>query len=77
MLVPELSATEKRIVLLLAGGWSKREVAADVDLDERTVDWHVAQATRKLDKASALNERVRQAVSGSPTKERNRAAGKE
>lgn len=76
-MVLELSATEKRIVLLLAGGWSRREVAADVDLDERTVDWHVAQATRKLEKASALNERVRRAVSGSPTDETNRAGGKE
>lgn len=77
VLVPELSATEKRIVLLLAGGWSKREVAADVRLDERTVDWHVAQATRKLDRASALSERVRRAASGSPTKETNCAAGEE
>jgi Bacterial regulatory proteins, luxR family. len=75
--VPELSLTEERIVLLLAGGWSKREVAADVGLDERTVDWHVARATRKLERASALHERVRRAVSSPPMKETSRAEGVE
>ena len=63
----DLSLTEERIVRLLAGGWSRREVATDVGLDERTVEWHVARATRKLERASALNERVRRAVSRPPT----------
>ena len=59
MPVPELSPTEERIVLLLAQGRSKSEIAAAVGLDARTVDWHLTQANRKLEKASALLERVR------------------
>jgi len=57
--VPELSQTEERVVLLAAQGRSGREIAAAVGVDERTVDWHLAQANRKLAKASALLERVR------------------
>lgn len=59
MPVPELSPIEESIVLLLAQGRSKSEIAAAVGLDARTVDWHLAQAARKLETASALLERVR------------------
>jgi DNA-binding CsgD family transcriptional regulator len=59
MPVPELSPTEERLVLLVAQGRSRREIAAVVGLDLRTVDWHLAQANRKLEKASALLDRVR------------------
>ena len=59
MPVPELSQTEERIVLLVVQGRSRDEVAAVVGLDVRTVDWHLAQANRKLEKASALLDRVR------------------
>ena len=59
MPVPELSQTEERIVLLVSQGRSRREIAAVVGLDIRTVDWHLAQANRKLEKASALLARVR------------------
>ena len=59
MPVPELSRTEERVVLLLAQGHSAPEIAAVVGLDVRTVEWHVAQANRKLEKASALLDRVR------------------
>jgi DNA-binding CsgD family transcriptional regulator len=59
MPVPELSQTEERVVLLVAQGRSRREVAAVVGLDVRTVDWHLAQANRKLEKAAALLDRVR------------------
>ena len=65
----ELSLTEERIVRLLAAGWSRQEVAVDVGLDEQTVGWHVTQATRKLERASALNERVRLAISSLATEE--------
>jgi hypothetical protein len=51
--VPELSQTEERIVVL-ARGRSRREIAAVVGLDVRTVDWQLVQANRKLEKASAL-----------------------
>jgi len=57
--VPELSQSEERIVLLVAQGRSRREIAAVVGLDTRAVDWHLAQANRKLEKASALLDRVR------------------
>jgi DNA-binding CsgD family transcriptional regulator len=57
--VPELSPTEERIVLLLAQGCSKSEIAAAVGLDARAVQWHLTRANRKLEMASALLERVR------------------
>jgi DNA-binding CsgD family transcriptional regulator len=57
--VPALSLTEERIVLLLAEGRSKREIAEAVGLDERTVGWHLEQAGRKLERASVLHKRVR------------------
>jgi DNA-binding CsgD family transcriptional regulator len=57
MAVPELSLTEKRIVLLVAAGRSTSEIAADVGLDERIVDWHIARARRKLEQVSALHRR--------------------
>jgi DNA-binding CsgD family transcriptional regulator len=56
--VPELSLTEKRIILLLADGRSTREIAADVGLDERTITWHVARARGKLEQVSALHRRL-------------------
>ena len=56
--VPELSLTEKRIVLGLAAGRSAREIAVEIGLDERTVDWHIARARRKLEQVSALQRRV-------------------
>ena len=59
MPVPELSQTEERIVVLVALERSRHEVAALVGLDVRPVDWHLAQANRKLEKASALLDRVR------------------
>ena len=59
MPIPELSLTEERIVLLLAEGRSKREIAEAVGLDERTVGWHLERAGRKLEQASALHKRVR------------------
>ena len=57
--VPELSDAEERIVLLVAQGRSRREIAEVVGLDVRAVDWHLAQANRKFEKASALLDRVR------------------
>ena len=58
MTVPHLSLTEERIVLLLAAGRSKVEIAADIGVDERTVEWHLARAARKLEQASALHRHV-------------------
>jgi DNA-binding CsgD family transcriptional regulator len=60
--VPELSTMEERIVLLLAAGWSRLEIAIDVGIDERAVEWHLSRARGKLERASALSERIRRAV---------------
>ena len=58
MPVPELSLIEERIVRLLAEGLSKGEIADAIGLDERTVDWHLERAGRKLEWAAALHKRV-------------------
>jgi DNA-binding CsgD family transcriptional regulator len=62
MSVPELSPTEERIVLLLAAGLSTGDIAADVGLDERTVDWHLVRAARTLEAATTLRKHVVRAV---------------
>jgi DNA-binding CsgD family transcriptional regulator len=56
--VPELSLTEERIARLVAQGVSKGEIAEALELDERTVAWHLEQASRKLERAAALHDRV-------------------
>jgi DNA-binding CsgD family transcriptional regulator len=60
MAVPELSLTEERIVLLVAAGKSLRKVTAAVELDERTISWHLARAARKLEQFSKLHRRLTQ-----------------
>lgn len=62
MPVPELSPTEERIVLLLAEGHTASEIAAGVGLDERTVEWHLVRAARKLETATSLRKQVLRAV---------------
>ena len=59
MPVPALSLTEERIVRLLAEGLGKGEIAEAVGLDERTVDWHLEQAGRKLERVAALHKWVK------------------
>ena len=61
MSVPDLSLTEQRIVSLVATGVRAREIATSLGLDERTVDWHLARARRKLERAAALHDRIQQA----------------
>jgi DNA-binding CsgD family transcriptional regulator len=56
--VPQLSLTEERIALLVAEGRSRSEIAEAFGLNERTVAWHLAQAGRKLEQASALHAQV-------------------
>ncbi|HEX4527688.1 MAG TPA: LuxR C-terminal-related transcriptional regulator [Gaiellaceae bacterium] len=58
MAIPVLSLTEQRVVLLVAEGRSPSEIAAAVGLDERTVEWHLARASHKLEQVSALHRRV-------------------
>ena len=61
MPVPQLSAVEEQVVLLVAQGGSIRTVAAELGLSVKTVEWHVARARLKLERAAALGERVEQA----------------
>jgi DNA-binding CsgD family transcriptional regulator len=56
--VPQLTPTEERIVLMLAAGQTPREIALGVGLDERTVEWHLVRAARKLGAASTLHTQV-------------------
>ena len=62
MSVPELSRTEERIVLMLAAGRTPIEIAREMGLDERTVEWHLLRAARKLETASSLRTHVLRAV---------------
>jgi DNA-binding NarL/FixJ family response regulator len=56
--IPELSAVEKQIVLLVAQGRSRRAIADELGLSLKTVDWHVARGRRKLERAATLHERM-------------------
>lgn len=69
MRVPQLSWIEERIVLLLADGWTTIDIAADLGFDERTITWHLAQATRKLESQATLHDRVRRAVRSRSSRE--------
>ena len=59
MPIPELSAVEQQIVLLVAQGRSRRAIADELDLSLKTVDWHVARSRRKLERAATLHDRMR------------------
>ena len=58
MAVPELSAIEKQIVLLVAQGRSRHAIADELDLSLKTVDWHIARGRRKLERAALLHDRM-------------------
>ena len=58
MPIPELSAVEQQIGLLVAQGRSRRAIADELGLSLRTVDWHVARGRRKLERAATLHERM-------------------
>ena len=58
MAVPELSAVEQQIVLLVAQGQSRRAIADELGLSLKTVDWHIARGRRKLERASMLHDRM-------------------
>jgi DNA-binding CsgD family transcriptional regulator len=58
MTVPELSFTEHRIVALFAAGKGRSEIATTVQLDERTVEWHLLRAIEKLGSVSRLHREL-------------------
>jgi len=59
--VPALSTIEEQVVLLVAGGRSHREIAGELGLSLKTVEWHSARARRKLEHVAALHDRVQEA----------------
>ena len=58
MAIPELSPVELQIVRLVAQGRSRRDIADELGLSLKTVDWHVARGRRKLERAATLHERM-------------------
>jgi DNA-binding NarL/FixJ family response regulator len=64
MAVPELSAVEQQIVLLVAQGRSRRAIGAELGLSLKTVDWHIARGRRKLERAATLHDRMQRAEVG-------------
>jgi DNA-binding NarL/FixJ family response regulator len=56
--IPELSAVEQQVVLLVAQGRSRRAIADELGLSLKTVDWHVERGRRKLERAAALHDRM-------------------
>jgi DNA-binding NarL/FixJ family response regulator len=44
----ELSDRESEVAMLVARGWSNRQIAAELIVSERTVDTHVSHILRKL-----------------------------
>lgn len=64
MAVPELSAVEQQIVLLVAQGRSRSAIGAELGLSLKTVDWHIARGRRKLERAATLHDRMQRAEVG-------------
>lgn len=58
MAIPQLSAIEQQIVLLVAHGRSRRDIADELGLSLKTVDWHIARGRRKLERAATLHEQM-------------------
>jgi DNA-binding NarL/FixJ family response regulator len=70
--VPELTPIEERIVLSVAAGESVEDVAAELGVGVRTVEWHLSRARRKLERTSSLHDRVEQATQRAATQEGDR-----
>jgi DNA-binding NarL/FixJ family response regulator len=56
--IPELSPVELQTVRLVAQGLSRHDIADELGLSLKTVDWHVARGRRKLEQAATLHERM-------------------
>ena len=64
MAIPELSPVELQVVRFVAQGRSRRDIADELGLSLKTVDWHVARGRRKLERAASLHERMLQEADG-------------
>lgn len=56
--LPDLSLTEQRIASLAAAGVPASEIATSLELDARTVEWHLSRARQKLERAAVLRDRL-------------------
>jgi DNA-directed RNA polymerase specialized sigma24 family protein len=65
--VPALSTIEEHVVLLVADGRNHREVADELGLSLKTVEWHAARARRKLEHVVTLRDRIRGAADDAPS----------
>jgi DNA-binding NarL/FixJ family response regulator len=60
----QLTERQRRILLLLASGWTNREIAADLGLKVGTVKNHVARILERLDVRDRTQAAVRSAQLG-------------
>lgn len=70
MRVPELSSIEEQIVFRIAGGETTGAIAGGLRLSLKTVEWHLARARTKLDRAAMLLDRVDDAAQPAPVDSR-------
>lgn len=62
MRVPQLSSIEEQIVFRIAGGETTSTIAGGLRLSLKTVEWHLARARNKLERAATLLDRVEEAA---------------
>lgn len=67
MRVPELSSIEEQIAFRIAGGETTGAIAGELGLSLKTVEWHLARARNKLDRAATLLDRVEEAGLPAPS----------
>jgi DNA-binding CsgD family transcriptional regulator len=56
-----LTASERRVTEMAAGGLTNREIAQALFVTEKTIEWHLGQAYRKLEDRLALGAAPRPA----------------
>ena len=56
-------------MLLVAEGGTVDQLAAELGVGVRTVEWHLARARRKLERTSLLQDRVERATQRAATHE--------
>ncbi|MGJ9406797.1 helix-turn-helix transcriptional regulator [Nesterenkonia aurantiaca] len=61
-----LSARERQVAVLIADGWTDREMAEELGVSVRTVDFHVRNALTKFDVTSRheIRHRLREGSCG-------------
>ena len=67
MRVSQLSSIEEQIVFRIAGGETTSTIAGGLHLSLKTVEWHLARARNKLDRAAMLLDRVDEAGLPAPS----------